>query len=352
MSFDKCFVLLIIIMKIILCASVFIKYTWYFIYTSSCKYLKMVSVRKHLYQSIESVHSFSLFRLIRDVSALWLTKFVMEKTGYLSRYLQRNCTLPTIPLFILYYTIPWYALYYTILYLTIPYHTILNHTIPYHTIPYHTILYYLILHYTILYYTTLHYTILYYTIPYYTIVYYTLLYYTMLYYTILYCSILLDTMLGCAILILYSYLLAAGETANVWCSSFLRGASYYLSSLIVTHHKIYILRTQLSLLHCNSLLTSPNESVVWIFWVKFTLDVLILDTQLSYFYACFSHIYSWTVFVTKLLWQRQRPKWTSSPKHLPNPRVEYTWRKASLRTLKWCDSHGVAILFMGIIEQT
>ena len=92
-------------------------------------------------------------------------KFVMKNTGYLFGYLQRNCTLPTILIFILYYTpIPYY---------TILYYTIVNYAIPYPTLPYSTLDYETILYlYYILWYT----------------------------YTIL---------------IVYSYLLAAVETANV-----------------------------------------------------------------------------------------------------------------------------------------
>ena len=65
---------------------------------------------------------------------------VIEKTGHLLRYLQSNCTLPTILNFILYYTIPYYPmlcysmLWHAILYCTILYFTILCYT--------HTILYY------------------------------------------------------------------------------------------------------------------------------------------------------------------------------------------------------------------
>ena len=91
---------------------------------------------------------------------------VMGKTGHLLRYLQSNCTLPTILNFIVYYTIPYYPM--------------LCYSMLWHARLYYTVLYYAIL---ILYYTILYYTILYYTILYYTILYYTILYFTILCYT-------------------------------------------------------------------------------------------------------------------------------------------------------------------------
>ena len=147
----------------------------------------MVSLQKHFYHSIKSVHSLFVQTTSKLCVCFVVDKFVMKKTGYLFRSLQSNCTLPTIFIFTLYYT-------------PIPYFTIL-----YYTILYDTILHYAMLRYTLLYYTTLYYTILYYTILY-TMVY--------LYYTIL---------------ILYSYLLAAVETAKVEHWSSLSGASYYVA---------------------------------------------------------------------------------------------------------------------------
>ena len=152
----------------------------------------MVSLQKHFYHSIKSVHSLFVQTTSKLCVCFVVDKFVMKKTGYLFRSLQSNCTLPTIFIFTLYYT----------------------------PIPYFTILYY-----TIRYYTTPRYATLYSTILYHTILYYTILYYTILYYTILYTMVYLYY----TILILYSYLLAAVETAKVEHWSSLSGASYYVA---------------------------------------------------------------------------------------------------------------------------
>ena len=97
-------------------------------------------------------------------------------------------------------------------------------------------------------------------------------------------------------------------------------------------------------------------SWVWIkqcseyFEKKRTHDVLTSDTKLVYFCAFLSHMYSWTEFVikfwpwNKLLFHRERPKWTSSPKHPSNPTVECTWRKAWLHTLNWTISVYMALV--------
>ena len=114
----------------------------------------MVSVRRR-FLSQYKIASFSLF--VQTTSRLCVCfvvdKFVMKNTGYLFGYLQSNCTLPTILIFILYCTpIP----YYTILYYSKLYHTISYHTLPYSTLLYTTKRYYtytiyygiLILYYT------------------------------------------------------------------------------------------------------------------------------------------------------------------------------------------------------------
>ena len=108
----------------------------------------MVSLQKHFYHSIKSVHSLFVQTTSKLCVCFVVDKFVMKKTGYLFRSLQSNCTLPTIFIFTLYYTpIP----YFTILYYTIRYYTTLRYATLYSTILYHTILYYTILYYTIYY---------------------------------------------------------------------------------------------------------------------------------------------------------------------------------------------------------
>ena len=57
-SLDKYPFFLIIIMKIVMFASVFIKYTWYLIYRSPCKYLQMVCPKTFL--SLYRIRSLSL----------------------------------------------------------------------------------------------------------------------------------------------------------------------------------------------------------------------------------------------------------------------------------------------------
>ena len=73
------------------------------------------------------ISSFSVF--VQTTSILYVCfvayLIVMKKTGHLLRYLQSNCSLPTILNLILYYTIPCYA----ILYYTLPYCTLLLCTI-------------------------------------------------------------------------------------------------------------------------------------------------------------------------------------------------------------------------------
>ena len=107
------------------------------------------------------ISSFSVF--VQTTSRLYVCfvayLIVMKKTGHLLRYLQSNCSPPTILNLILYYTIPYHTilcyallcsamlcyamlcyamLCYAILYCTVLYFTILNHTILCYT---HTILY-------------------------------------------------------------------------------------------------------------------------------------------------------------------------------------------------------------------
>ena len=107
----------------------------------------------------------------------------------------------------------------------------------------------------------------------------------------------------------------------------------------------------------NSLLVSSNKTVLWIFWEKLTLAILTSDTQFACFCAPFCDIYSWTEFVIKVwpynkLLHSERPKWTSSRKTTQIRWSNIPDKNATLHTLKWCDSHGEAILFVGIIEET
>ena len=104
------------------------------------------------------ISSFSVF--VQTTSRLCVCfeadLILMGKAGHLLRYLQSNCTLPTILNFIVYYTIPYYPMLC---------YSMLWHARLYYTVLYYTLLYYaiLILYYTILYYTMLYsyYTILY-----------------------------------------------------------------------------------------------------------------------------------------------------------------------------------------------
>ena len=97
------------------------------------------------------ISSFSVF--VQTTSRLYVCfvaeLLVMEKTGHLLRYLQSNCSPPTILNLILYYTIPYHTilcyallcyamLCYAMLCYTVLYFTILNHTILCYT---HSILY-------------------------------------------------------------------------------------------------------------------------------------------------------------------------------------------------------------------
>ena len=58
------------------------------------------------------ISSFSVF--VQTTSRLYVCfeadLIVMEKTGHLLRYLQSNCSSPTILNYILYYTIPYYPM--------------------------------------------------------------------------------------------------------------------------------------------------------------------------------------------------------------------------------------------------
>ena len=85
------------------------------------------------------ISSFSVF--VQTTSRLYVCfeadLIVMEKTGHLLRYLQSNCSPPTILNLILYYTIP----YHTILCYALLCYAILYCTILYYTKPYYTMLY-------------------------------------------------------------------------------------------------------------------------------------------------------------------------------------------------------------------
>ena len=178
-------------MKIILFACVFIKYTWYFIYRSSCKYLKMVSVLKHLYQGRESVHCFSLLRLIKIMSLLYSWKICKEKDWLFFPLLRKEphtANYTPLDTKLYYSTMLFYTMVSTVLYHTIRYYTIIYHTIPYYTILYCTVLYCTVLYCTVLYCTVLYCTLLYYTILYYTILYNAMLCCTILHYTVRSCT--------------------------------------------------------------------------------------------------------------------------------------------------------------------
>ena len=95
------------------------------------------------------ISSFSVF--VQTTSRLYVCfvadLIVMEKTGHLLRYLQSNCSPPTILNLILYYTIP--------------YHTILCYALLCSGMLCYAMLCYAILYCTILYYTKPYYTMLY-----------------------------------------------------------------------------------------------------------------------------------------------------------------------------------------------
>ena len=63
--------------------------------------------------------------------------------------------------------------------------------------------------------------------------------------------------------ILYSSLLSSEETVRVWHWSFLREASYKLSTLSVTNLNVDWSKRHLSLFCCNSLIVNWNKAVFW-----------------------------------------------------------------------------------------
>ena len=126
-----------------------------------------------------------------------------------------------------------------------------------------------------------------------------------------------------------------------WESQPTSSVAWALETSMLTSEK------QLSFLFsCNSLLVSSNKTVLWTFLEILTLAVLTSDTQLACFCAPFCDIYSWTEFVIKVwpynkLLHSERPKWTSSRKHHPNPTIEYTWWKCHAAYIEvmwftWC----------------